>query len=182
MTQLQFKNHIKEQIKLATFKSLQNVQKGHSKVNEIQYKKLEIQEYLKSPQFSNTECELLFALRSHTKRGIKANYPSFYSNDMSCPLKCNETKPEDCQKHLLNCEQILAQLKNDETETVQYADIYGCLTKQKAVVRLYSKLFKIREELLRTDSSKDAPTSGGSLDPSKSNSILLDFAADIISS
>ena len=164
MTQIQFKNHIKKQIKMATFKSLQNVQKGHSKVNEIQYKKLEIQEYLKSPKFSNTECELLFALRSHTKRGIKGNFPSFYFNDISCPLKCNETNPEDCQSHLLNCERILARLKNNETDTVQYSDIYGCLTKQKAVVRLYLKLFKIREELLRIDISVDAPTSGESLD------------------
>ena len=167
---------------MATFKSLKNVQKEHSKVNKIQYKKLEIQDNLKSPKFSNTNCELLIALRSHTKRGIKCNFLSFYSNDMSCPLKYNKTKPEDCQSHLLNCERILAQQKNDETETVQYAHIYGCLTKQKAVVRLYSKLFKIREELLRTDSSEDAPISGGSLDPSKSKSILLDSAANILSS
>ena len=119
---------------------------------------------MKSPQFSNSDSELLFALRSHTKRGIKGNFPSFYSNDISCPLKCNETKPEDCQSHLLNCERILARLNNDKTDTVQYTDIYGCLTKQKDVVRLYAKLFKIREELLRIDSSLAAPTSGGSLD------------------
>ena len=106
MTKTQFKKHIKEKVKNVTLDELKDIQKEHSKVRDIHYSKLDIQEYLKNSQFSNDESELLFALRSHTKRGVKGNFSSFYKNNMSCPLNCHETKPVDSQIHMLNCERI----------------------------------------------------------------------------
>ena len=164
MTKIQFKKHIKEKVKLVTFNDLQDIQKGHSKVRDIQYSKLNIQEYLQSPKFSDAEKELLFALRSHTKRGIKSNFPSFYAGNLICPLNCHETKPEDCQNHILNCNRILAHLSMTDNEIVQYSDIYGSLAQQKAAVRVFSRALDIREELLKKDTQSAIPTSGASLD------------------
>ena len=127
---------------------------------DINYTQLQTQHYLRSPKFSNSDCELLFALRSHTLRGIKGNFPSYYTKDLSCPLNCEETKHQDSQIHLLNCVRVLAQLKGDDTGTVLYDDIYGCLDKQLAVVKLFSKLLQIREDLLKMDTSAATPTLG----------------------
>ena len=71
-----YKKHIKMQLNKAALKELTETQGGHSKVNSIKYSQLYIQEYLKSPTFSNSETELLFALRSHSVRGVKANCSS----------------------------------------------------------------------------------------------------------
>ena len=133
-------------------------------MRDIQYSKLNIQEYLQSPKFSDAEKELLFALRSHTKRGIKSNFPSFYAGNLTCPLNCHETKPEDCQNHILNCNRILAHLSMTDNEIVQYSDIYGSLAQQKAAVRVFSRALDIREELLKKDTQSAIPTSGASLD------------------
>ena len=86
MSKQQFKNHIRDNIKKkSTFENLQDIQKRHSKVKDIIYTDLQTQEYLGSLKFSNIDCELLIALRSHTLRGIKCNFPSIYKKDLSCP-------------------------------------------------------------------------------------------------
>ena len=69
MTKIQFKKNIKEKVRLATFKDLQDIQKGHSEVRDIQYSKLDIQEYLKSPKFSNIEKRTSFCITiPHNKK------------------------------------------------------------------------------------------------------------------
>ena len=46
------------------------------KVKNIQYKKLETKAYIRNPLFTNNDISLLSALRSHTVRDIKCNFPS----------------------------------------------------------------------------------------------------------
>ena len=60
--------------------------------------KLELQEYLNSEEFSNTECELFFAIRSNSVRGLKANTPSVFKNNLSCSLKYNLSESIDDQQ------------------------------------------------------------------------------------
>ena len=164
MTKTQFKKHIKEKVKSVTLDELKDIQKGHSKAWDIYHSKLDIQDYLKNSQFSNYESELLFALRSHTKRGVMGNFSSFYKNNISCPLNCHETKPEDSQIQILSCDRIKAHLNVTESETIQYSDIYGCLDKQKNTVKIFQRAFEVREEVLKKDSDLRQPTSGTSLD------------------
>ena len=162
MGKQQFKTFVRNKIKEATLKYLQEKQAGHSKVNDIKYPKLLIQPYLSSSIFNNKECELLFALRSHTVRGIKANTPSIYRNNMSCPLKCNSTNQQDEQEHLLKCHRLMAELKI--AQSVEYKDLFGNTHEQKAAVLMLMKLLEVRTRLLEKDIQATTPASGASLD------------------
>ena len=51
---------------------------------------------LNSPFFTNSECNALFAVRSHTLRGVEGNTPSIRKDNMSCPLNC-DINSEDVQ-------------------------------------------------------------------------------------
>ena len=58
----------------AAFKEFTTLQAQHSKVRDIPYQVLSIQKYLKSREFSKADRDLLMALRSHSLKGIKANF------------------------------------------------------------------------------------------------------------
>ena len=78
---------INKEIRKAAFNHFAILQKGHSKVMDIDYDKLAAKNYLSSPTFSNTEVSLLAALRSRTLRGLKFNFKNMYE-DTNCALKC----------------------------------------------------------------------------------------------
>ena len=84
-----YKEFIKQKVREYAYSELKNLQESHSKVKEIEYKKLETQKYIKSAMLSNEEVYLLAALRSHTVRGIKMNSKSLYQSNPYCPLECN---------------------------------------------------------------------------------------------
>ena len=121
------KKHTRTKVKEAALKHLKSIQEGQSKVRGIKYEALTAQSYLTSPLFNNSECTALFALRSHTLRGVKGNTPSIHKENMSCPLKCDQYS-EDVQEHILKCQVILNELGDQELEAAQlvdYNDIYG---------------------------------------------------------
>ena len=62
----------------------------HSKVKNLDYDKLDTQDYIKSELFSNEHVELLFALRSKMVN-VKANFSSKY-RDMNCLYGCKTIK------------------------------------------------------------------------------------------
>ena len=160
MGKYNYKKLIKTKVKQAALKALQEIQASHSKVNQIKYEKFEIQSYMTSSVFNNEEISQLLALRSHTVRGIKKNFSSWYKPNLSCLFTCSA---EDSQPHLLSCKPILDLLTPQElatTYTVKYDDIYGCLERQKVAVTVFSRLLDIRERLLEAAT----PASGTSLD------------------
>ena len=69
-----FKKKVKAKMRDVALTYLKNLQQTHSKIKDIKYEKLKIQDYLKSPLFSNSETSLLFSLRSRTAETFKANY------------------------------------------------------------------------------------------------------------
>ena len=151
MTKTQHKLHIRKLAKAAAFKELSEIQAGHIKVNSILYKSLDTQEYLMSSQFSNNEAKLLFALRSHSLRGIKANFSSAHKEDIYCPLKCEATPLLDDQRHLLSCKSLCRNLSTSHLEalkSIKYEDIYGPIYRQKEAVNVFFSLISIREKLL----------------------------------
>ena len=77
MTKIQYEKHIKKKVKPATFIDLQDIQKGHSKVRDIQYSKLDIQEYLQSPKFSDAEKKTSFCLTIPHKKRYKKQLSIF---------------------------------------------------------------------------------------------------------
>ena len=165
MSKDQYKLYVKKKIHSAALKHLKQIQEKHAKVRDIEYSKLSRQLYLSSSKFSNSECEILFALRSNTLRGFKANSASNHRNNMTCPLKCNKTSQDD-QEHMLFCQSIFAQLKDTEAKAAQeiyYKDIYGSLENQKRAVEIFTRLLDVRSRLLQQE-TLTTPTSGTTLD------------------
>ena len=164
ITNKAYKDHIKARIREAAFKHLTTIQATHEKVRDISYEKLEIQAYMISPLFTREEVENLAALRSHSVRGIKKNFSSWYKPNLVCPLGC---LVEDDQSHLRHCGPLLAELSTIQKEAVhhtQYQDIYGSLEQQKAAIVAFSWLLDARERLLKAAK----PASGSSLDAAPS--------------
>ena len=65
--------------------------------------------------FSSEEVKKLAALRSHTTRGIKKNFSSWYRPNLACVLGCSD---EDDQPHLLHCKPLLAKLDPEQRDLI----------------------------------------------------------------
>ena len=120
---------------------------------------------VKSTNWHNSQ--LLFALRSHTVRGIKANTPSIYRNNMFCPLNCKSPNQQDEQEHLLKCKRLISELNSEQSEiaqVVEYKYLFGNTHEQKAAVLIFMKLLEVRNRLLEENISATTPASGASLD------------------
>ena len=123
--------------------------------------------YPKSARMSNffTLCsELLLALRSHSLRVIKANFSSNHKKDLSCPLLCDPSNPQDEQSHLLCCKKILEQLNTNELQAIKisdYSHLYGSLDEQLLVTHIFRRLLQVIEQLL--DETSPSPAGGTSL-------------------
>ena len=63
------------------------MKEGHSKMKGLKYEKFELMQYLNSPLFSNTNRNLLLALRTRTVRGIRKDFRGLYQ-DIQCPIGC----------------------------------------------------------------------------------------------
>ena len=166
MSKPEFRLLIRNKLTEAALSEFTSLQAQHSKVRDIPYPAFSLQNYLKCPDFSKTDCDLLMALRSHSVKGIKANFSSINKEDMSCPLKCESPCPQDNQIHLMSCPAIVSKLDRDQIERskhIKYPDIYGDIPGQKAAVRHLSILLDIRRTLLE-ELQTTASTSGPSLD------------------
>ena len=82
-----FRNLVKSKISNATFRYLHQMKEGHSKMKGLKYEKFELMQYLNSPLFSNTNRNLLLALRTRTVRGIRKDFRGLYQ-DIQCPIGC----------------------------------------------------------------------------------------------
>ena len=167
MSQVQFKTLIRKNIYLAAFEEYKSLQVQHSKVRDIPYKVLSIQNYLKCRDFSKEDCDLLMAFRSHSVRGIRANFSSKHKENMACPLKCDPSNPEDNQIHLMSCQSIISRLDGtyiEQVKDIKYSDIYSDIHSQKAAVRYLSSLLEVRRTILEELQTPTVSTSGPSLD------------------
>ena len=95
--------------------------------------------------------------------GIKGNFSSINKENMSCPLLCDQTKPQDDQQHILVCKKLLEQLSSKDLQATThsvYNYMYGSLEEQKSIVSTFRTLLKVREKLLEEGPT---PASGSSL-------------------
>merc|ERR1719319_1198713 len=121
-----FKSLVKVKVNEAAKEALNIQQKEHSKVNDIKYEKLKIQQYMVDTRMTNAMVEVLVAARSSMMRGISQDFVSS-SVRTQCPLLCRDTA-RDTQRHLLECPVLLAGLSVQEEEmrgSIEYDDIYG---------------------------------------------------------
>ena len=121
---------------------------GHnkwSKIKHIKYTKLATQSYILSNQLNNDDINLLFSLRSRMTK-LKRNFSTQYKNNLSCSLGC---KDEESQSHLLDCSVILNNMEDKTIMTeIEYSDLFKGVDEQICITKIFSEIFKIRENLL----------------------------------
>ena len=83
MTKIALKSHARN----VAFNKLKEIQSKHTKVKHINYSIFQTQPYLQSEIMSQSEAEILTAVRSHCLRGIKDNFPKIFDRYLNCPLK-----------------------------------------------------------------------------------------------
>ena len=92
---------VKEMVCKAALKMYKEKQKSESKIKDLKYEQLSLQEYLKSDMFSKDERKLLVRLRSKCHNS-KTNFKMLYKNQTNCVLGCTEN--EDQEHVFINCE------------------------------------------------------------------------------
>ena len=125
-------------------KHLNGEKGGHSKVLNIVYRNMKIQEYLTPNVIDIQEAKFIFHLRTRMV-DVRKNFSGSYPN-LNCPL-CN-LEP-DTQEHLLKCEKLDA-----DTDLIssmpEYSDIFSeNLEAQVLVARIIQSRFKKRKQLLK---------------------------------
>ena len=149
-----YKELIKSKARQAAFKLLERTKYTHNKVNKNTYVNMDKpQGYIIDKSITNTQCSILFALRSHCLRGIRENFKQLYSQNTLCPI-CERSI--DTQSHILDC-QVLQDIL-PLTENVSYTDIYGTTQSQIKLVRIYEQYIMLRDEILEdTDPQVSLP-------------------------
>ena len=156
MKNQQFKDTIKSKVKDAAFKYLLQKKNTHTKMNNIRYSKLELQEYLNCPLFGTEQAQMLLALRTRTVRGIKSDFKGMFQ-DILCSLGCGNP---DTLQNILTYTVLKKYFKTDviATENTVYEDIFSTdVQKQKRITELYTKLFDIRENLINNPVKPTGP-------------------------
>ena len=135
-SKVEYKNFIKRSVREKVFQNLKKTQQTHTKVKQISYNTFKLQDYMKHHILTNHEVSLLFSLRCRTFNSVKNNF----GQKENCSLGCITL--ED-QEHWLECEKTN---RNKNTE-VKYAHLFGTLTEQVTIVKLFSQLIEERQEL-----------------------------------
>ena len=139
-----FKRYVSKKVKNNFLKYLNDIKSKHSKSSNLKCDEIKTAEYLLSPKFSLKEKILLFKLRSRTL-DIKGNFKKQYKDSwcISCGLF------EETQKHLLQCPEIVSKLNYlaGSATNLDENDIYEGVDKQEKIIKVYSDILEIREEL-----------------------------------
>ena len=106
MSKQKLKKMLREKGQYGAFVELYKNLQTSSKVRNIKYNKLELQDYLKS-KLTKEEQNMITAIRSKCVREIKTNFGNMYKGCQHCPMKCDEEAPnQDTQEHILTCEAL----------------------------------------------------------------------------
>ena len=138
------KKLIKQKVADCGFRYLMKLKEPKSKMNSLQYSKLELEPYFQSPLFKPEQAAMLMALRTRTVRGIHTDFGEMYA-DKSCPLKCGYL---DTLENLPRCGALQHCIKDDQKH-IEYRHVYASdMEQQKAATTLYTQLMDTREKLL----------------------------------
>ena len=80
MKKQKYKDAIKSKVKETAFHYLLAIKNSHSKMKNVKYRNLELQNYLKSPLFDRKQAQMLLSLRTRTVRGIKTDFKGIYQD------------------------------------------------------------------------------------------------------
>ena len=146
MKQTVFQNLVKSSIAKEAFKYLLKKKngdtetRGHSKVAHIEYKRLEMQNFLRPNGVSIQDAKFIFLVRTRML-DIKANFQNSHAN-MLC-IACKEE--DETQEHLLQCK-VLSDENTVVEELPEYGNLFGeNLEKQITVAQILNTNFKKRK-------------------------------------
>ena len=145
LSKFKFKQILDDKIKEQAFKYLMNKKEMHSKTENLSYKKLEIQNYLKSDcTLNNDEKQMLFKFRTRMAN-LKMNFRNRF-DDLKCQLGCNS---DESQIHLLQCDTLIDKCEDLANNIhVEYEDIFGDKKRQIDAIKLLMKIWIIREKII----------------------------------
>ena len=139
-SKLTFKNIVKKQTKELAFLKLMLTKEGHSKMTNLEYSTLEMQEYLKDKRISTSQAKIIFKFRTRMEN-FSENFKGGKSTK-PCPL-CGIS--EDTQSHSFHCKIINENIKVEGT----LKDIF-MPTVEKRVATTIENIVKFRENYQET--------------------------------
>ena len=146
-----FKNYVKGKVKIRFLQYLNDIKKTHSKAKYLICSEVKLAEYLQHPSFNTTQKQLLFKLRSKTL-DVKQNFKNQHKTPWcrSCGLF------QETQAHLLQCPKLVINLQylQGKTSTLNENFIYGSIKQQEMIVKIYSDILKVRENLQHNELSR----------------------------
>ena len=143
LSKTKLKEIIKKNAMCAAFEELQTTSLTHKKVKHIEYKKLEIQSYLKSDVMSHEDIKILTSFRSNCTRGIKTNFKKMFKS-LDCPLICDSDNPQiDTPSHILHCKKLRTETVHDDM-----THIYGNIVEQETIAKVRCKLIRKRTMMM----------------------------------
>ena len=119
LSQDSFRNTVKKAVEKAALAWLLSEKAKRSKLKELEYRKLECQNYLRSTELETREKKFLFQIRTRMI-DLKVNFKNHYS-DLFCPFGCEN---EDDQNHLLHCKILLQENNDITTSNIEYSDLF----------------------------------------------------------
>ena len=140
-----YQKFIKNRVQKAAFNSyIQLKDKSKTKMKDLKYDNLVIQNYLVSDQFSIEEKKLLLSLRSMCYPA-KMNFRKMNKGNLKCSFFCEE---EETQGHIFQaCKPLLSRLET--SSAVRIKDIYGTINEQRNAIKILIKIHDIRKNLLK---------------------------------
>ena len=146
MSKVKWKSIVKIKVKEESLKNLEKMKKAHSKVKEIEHKKLEMQTYFLPNQnkISQEEIKIIFKMRCREMK-VKMNLKGAYDT-----FECEVCQDEDeTQEHVYNCKEIWKLKEYDNENIPEYEKIlHGSVKEQIAVAIIFEENMKIKENLL----------------------------------
>ena len=144
-----FKDIVKSKIREKVFNILKETQETHTKVKHITYNTFKLQDYMKSHMLTNHEVASLFSLRCRTYKSIQNNFGKKSNCSLGCPALEN-------QEHWIICDKTRGNLNTD----IEYTHLFGTLTQQINIVKLFSLLEEERKELAHQMAAPSLPVAG----------------------
>ena len=145
MNKTTWKNMVRSTIQQKTFKKLENKKQTHSKVKNLKYIRLEMQEYLKPHGVKNVNKEVtqnIFRIRSKVIN-LKINRKNQYEN-----YECKVCLVEDgSQEHIYECKMIWDLKQKNNMKVPKYEKILGGNVEEMIKVeRIFRENMTIHDE------------------------------------
>jgi hypothetical protein len=144
MCKNEYKKLIKQKVEKSAFNEYMIKKENHTKLQDVKYDKLKIQNYLSNTHFNKEEIKIMCLLRSKC-HPAKVNFHKMYKQNTKCTLGCNSI---ETQAHIFEtCEQIYTKMKSPRNIILDY--IYGSVEEQKSIVMTLVTIENVRQNIVK---------------------------------